>query len=159
MAKIEKLWFDSERIWITTDEGQTLSRPLEAFPTLKEATEPQRLSYKIGRFGDSIRWEEIDEDIHISSFHDTEEPDYDNEIARIFRRFPQLNVSEVARSMGIHKSLLSKYIYGMKRPSEQRKEQIKESADNDEESLCGKKLPHENIYHNNGSGHRCASGS
>jgi len=73
------------------------------------------------------KWEEIDEDIHISSFHDTEEPDYDNEIARIFRRFPQLNVSEVARSMGIHKSLLSKYIYGMKRPSEQRKEQIKES--------------------------------
>ena len=73
------------------------------------------------------KWEEIDEDIHISSFHDTEEPDYDNEIARIFRKFPQLNVSEVARSMGIHKSLLSKYIYGMKRPSEQRKEQIKES--------------------------------
>ena len=108
MAKIEKLWFDSERIWITTDEGQTLSRPLEAFPTLKDATESQRLSFKIGRFGDSIRWE-------------------DNEIARIFRRFPQLNVSEVARSMGIHKSLLSKYIYGMKRPSEQRKEQIKES--------------------------------
>ena len=62
MAKIEKLWFDSERIWITTDEGQTLSRPLEAFPTLKDATEPQRLSYKIGRFGDTIRWEEIDEE-------------------------------------------------------------------------------------------------
>ena len=127
MAKIEKLWFDSERIWITTDEGQTLSRPLEAFPILKDATESQRLSFKIGRFGNSIRWEEIDEDIHISSFHDTEEPNYDNEIARIFRRFPQLNVSEVARSMGIHKSLLSKYIYGKKRPSEQRKLQIKES--------------------------------
>ena len=127
MAKIEKLWFASERIWITTDEGQTLSRPLEAFPTLKDATEPQRLAFNIGRFGDTIRWEEIDEDIHISSFYDTEEPDYDNEIARIFRRFPQLNVSEVARSMGIHKSLLSKYIYGMKRPSEQRKQQIKES--------------------------------
>ncbi len=35
MAKIEKLWFDSERIWITTDKGQTLSRPLEAYPTFK----------------------------------------------------------------------------------------------------------------------------
>ena len=55
MAKIEKLWFDSERIWITTDEGQTLSRPLEAFPTLKDATEPQRLAFNIGRFGDTIR--------------------------------------------------------------------------------------------------------
>ena len=107
MAKIEKLWFDSGRIWIMTDEGQTLSRPLEAFPTLKDATEDQRQSFKIGRFGNAIRWEEIDEDIHISNFYETEEPDYDNEIAKIFHRFPQLNVSEVARSMGVHKSLLA----------------------------------------------------
>lgn len=127
MAKIQKLWFDSDRIWIATDEGETLNRPLEAFPTLKEATEEQRSTFEIGRMGDDVRWHEIDEDIHISSFYETGEPDYDNEIARIFRRFPQLNVSEVARSMGIHKSLLSKYIYGMKRPSEQRKNQIKQS--------------------------------
>ena len=127
MATIQKLWFDSERIWITTDQGQTLNRPLEAFPTLKDATDAQRSAFEIGRMGDDVRWKEIDEDIHISSFYDTEEPDYDNEIARIFKRFPQLNVSEVARSVGIHKSLLSKYIYGMKRPSDQRKMQIKES--------------------------------
>lgn len=127
MTKIDRLWFDANRIWVATDDGQTLSRPLEAFPTLKEADEEQRLAYKIGRFGDSIRWEEIDEDIHLSSFYEESEPNYDNEIANIFRRFPQLNVSEVARSMGIHKSLLSKYIYGMKRPSEQRKAQIKDS--------------------------------
>ncbi len=127
MTKIQKLWFDSDRIWITTDEGETLSRPLEAFPTLKDATEKQRTAFEIGSMGDDVRWREIDEDIHISSFYDTEEPDYDNEIARIFKRFPQLNVSEVARSMGIHKSLLSKYIYGMKRPSEQRKMQIKQA--------------------------------
>ncbi len=127
MAKIDKLWFDSNRIWIKTDEGQILSRPLEAFPTLLDASQEQRQAYKIGRFGDDVRWECIDEDIHISSFFQTEEPDYENEIAMIFKRFPQLNISEVARSMGIHKSLLSKYIYGIKHPSEQRKNQIKET--------------------------------
>ena len=42
----------------------------------------------------------------------------------IFARFPQLNVSEVARSIGINKSLLSKYIYGIKKPSEKRKQEI-----------------------------------
>ena len=118
---------DTNRIWIKTDEGQTYSRPLEAFPTLLDATQEQRQAYRIGRFGDDVRWECIDEDIHISSFFQTEEPDYENEIAMIFKRFPQLNISEVARSMGIHKSLLSKYIYGIKRPSEQRKSQIKET--------------------------------
>ena len=48
----------------------------------------------------------------------------DNPIADIFRRFPQLNVSEVARTIGINKSLLSRYIYGIKKPSQQRTDQI-----------------------------------
>ena len=45
----------------------------------------------------------------------------------IFKRFPQLNISEVARSIGINKSLLAKYIYGIKKPSEERKQQIKDA--------------------------------
>lgn len=130
MQSIEKMWFDSNRIWIKTNQNQVLSRPLEAFPTLLEATEEQRMMYKIGRYGDDIRWECLDEDIHISSFFMTEEPDYNNEIALIFNKFPQLNISEVARSMGIHKSLLSQYIYGIKRPSDNRKLQIKETLRN-----------------------------
>lgn len=127
MIRIEKIWFENGRIYIRTDDNHVLSRPLEAFPTLKDATEEEKLNYKIDKFGDAIRWEDIDEDIHISSFYEDAEPNYDNEIAEIFHRFPQLNVSEVARSIGIHKSLLSKYIYGVKKPSLQRKEEIKQA--------------------------------
>lgn len=125
MRTIEKLWFDSERIWIQTDDLQKFSRPLEAFPTLKEASNEERMSFKINNLKDSIRWEQIDEDIHISSFFEEQEPNYENEIALIFKKFPQLNISEVANSIGIHKSLLAKYIYGIKKPSEQRKQEIK----------------------------------
>ncbi len=125
MEKVSKLWFDSNRIYIETDAGKVYSRPLEAFPILLEATEDEHLDYTIGRFGDDIRWASIDEDIHISSFlEDSTEPNYNNEIARIFAMFPQLNVSEIARSIGINKSLLSKYIYGIKKPSESRKQEI-----------------------------------
>ena len=127
MSKIEKLWFDSNRIWIMTDEEQTFSRPIEAFPTLKDASNEERMSFKINQFGDSIRWENIDEDIHISSFFEVQEPNYENEIAEIFKKFPQLNISEVANSIGIHKSLLAKYIYGIKKPSEKRKQEIKDA--------------------------------
>lgn len=130
MPTIEKLWFDSERIWIQTDDLQKISRPLEAFPTLKEASNEERMSFKINKLKDSIRWEEIDEDIHISSFFEEEEPDYENEIAIIFKKFPQLNISEVANSIGIHKSLLAKYIYGIKKPSEKRKQEIKDALHN-----------------------------
>ena len=125
MAVIQKVWFSNERIYVLTDAGETLSRPLEAFPVLKDAGEGQRNDFRIGRFGDDIRWESLDEDIHLSSFYDTAEPDMDNEVARIFTAFPQLNVSEMARYIGINKSLLAKYIYGIKKPSEERLELIK----------------------------------
>lgn len=124
METIAKLWFADGRIYILTDKGNTYSRPLEAFPLLLEATPEQRREYTIGLDGDDIRWEEIDEDIHISSFFHTEEPNPNNVIADMFRRFPQLNVSEMARYIGINKSLLSRYIYGIKKPSQKRTDQI-----------------------------------
>lgn len=124
MEAIVKLWFSDERIFILTDQGNEYSRPLEAFPLLLEATPQQRAKFEIGLDGDDIRWDEIDEDIHISSFYETVEPDTNNPIADVFKRFPQLNVSEVARTIGINKSLLSRYIYGIKKPSAQRTEQI-----------------------------------
>ena len=127
MAKIQKVWFDDQRIYVLTDDGQTMSRPLEAFPVLKEASSRDRNAFSIGRFGDDIRWETLDEDIHISSFYETTEPDMTNEVARLFLMFPQLNVSEMARYIGINKSLLAKYIYGIKRPRPERLAQIKDA--------------------------------
>ena len=121
---ITRLWIDSGRIWITTSSGKSYSRPLEAFPILLEASDEERSKFTIGKDGDDIRWETLDEDIHISSFFDYVEPNPDNEIAAIFKRFPQLNVSEMARYIGINKSLLARYIYGIKRPSPERREQI-----------------------------------
>ncbi len=125
MSKIEKVWFDEDRVYVLTDKGEQLSRPLEAFPVLKDASIQERMDFRIGRFGDDIRWENLDEDVHISSFYETAEPDPENEVGKIFRRFPQLNVSEMARYIGINKSLLAKYIYGIKRPSVERMQQIK----------------------------------
>ena len=124
MEKIVKVWFERGRIFIMTDKDSTYSRPLEAFPLLLNATAEQRACYEIGPEGDDLHWEEIDEDIHISSFFEKEEPDVDNVIARVFERFPQLNVSEVASTVGINKTLLFRYIYGIKRPSRKRTEQI-----------------------------------
>ena len=90
MDTIKDIWFDANRIYMKTDGGETFSRPLEAFPLLKDASDRERLDFKIGKFGDDVRWESLDEDIHISSFFDTAEPDYENEIAMIFKRFLRL---------------------------------------------------------------------
>ena len=135
MTKIKKVWFDINRVYVLTDQGEELSRPLEAFPVLKDASAEERMNFSIGCFGDDIRWEKLDEDIHISSFYETAEPNLENEVSQIFKRFPQLNVSEMARFIGINKSLLAKYIYGIKRPSEERMRQIKNAM-----HMMGKEL-------------------
>lgn len=105
--KIESVWFENERIYIRSNLAHVYSRPLEVFPTLKEADAEARNRFTIERHGMALRWKDIDEDIHISSFYQSAEPEYNNEVAALFAKFPQLNVSEVARSIGIHKSLLS----------------------------------------------------
>lgn len=127
METIKNVWFENERIYMLSSEDKVYSRPLEAFPILKEATKAEREAYTIEMRGTALRWKKLDEDIHISSFYNTNEPEYSNEIAQIFKRFPQLNVSEVARYVGINKSLLAKYIYGIKKPSDERIMQIKEA--------------------------------
>lgn len=108
-----------------TQAGGVYSRPLEAYPELMEASAEQRNDYVIGEDGDDIRWESIDADLHISSFFETNEPQFDNEVAAMFARFPWLNVSEVARTLNINKSLLSRYIYGISKPSQQRIQEIR----------------------------------
>lgn len=127
MEKIKNLWFDGNRIYMRSSEGRVLSRPLEAYPELEEASVEQRNDFVIDEDGQAIRWETLDADMHISSFYETSEPDKRNEVADMFNRFPWLNVSEVARYLGINKSLLARYIYGISRPSEQRLKEIRDA--------------------------------
>ena len=118
-----------------TENGETYNRALEAFPVLKDATQQQRNAFKIGKDKTDIRWKELDEDIHINSFFDTAEPDYNNTVAISLKQFPQLNISALANQIGINKSLLAKYIYGIKKPSKERKKEIERALHS-----LGKKL-------------------
>ena len=124
MNKIKNLWFEKNRIYIETTKSDIYSRPLEAFPILKDATEKERLRYKIGKDKTDIWWEELDEDIHIDSFFEVKEPVENNSVGQALKQFPQINISALANQIGINKSLLAKYIYGIKKPSAARKKEI-----------------------------------
>lgn len=125
MKTIEKIWFLENRIFMQTEQGEVFSRPLEAFPILKNATKSERENFKIGKFKDDIRWESLDEDIYIDSFFSDEEPKQ-NPIGDFFSGHPQINVSSFAKQIGINKSLMAKYIYGIKTPSKKRKKEIQD---------------------------------
>lgn len=126
---IENFWFENERIYIRTNEANVYSRPLGVFPILCDATPEQREEGRIVMRGEALRWDNIDEDIHISSFYKKEEP-VENEIMVIFRSLPQLNIKQFAQSIGINYTLLSSYINGSKKPSKQRIQFIKDGLHN-----------------------------
>ena len=66
--KITKVWFEDEKIFIRTDTGVEMWQSLLWYPRLQAATDEQRTAYKIDKFGDALRWDEIDEDISLESF-------------------------------------------------------------------------------------------
>jgi hypothetical protein len=125
MKTIENIWFSVNRIFMQTEQGDVYNRPLEAFPLLKHASKAERENFKIGKFKDDIRWESLDEDIHISSFFSDIEPKQ-NPIGDFFTKHKEINVSSFAKQIGINKSLMAKYIYGIKTPSEKRKKEIQD---------------------------------
>ena len=61
---------------------------------------------------------DIDEDLSFEGFFDKEET---TELYKLFMAHPELNVSAIARRMGISQSLMAQYISGKKNLSESRK--------------------------------------
>lgn len=64
--RLEKVWFDRDFIFVKTDIGHIVGSPLEWFPRLQNATEQQRKNFTFDE--DSIRWEELDEDLSLDGF-------------------------------------------------------------------------------------------
>ena len=125
MAKIENVWFSDNRIYIRQDDGSEKSRPLEAFPILMDASGEERDNFEIWAEGQSIRWDEIDEDIHISSFDETDEPNPDNEIARMIDSIGVIDISAFAKMIGMRKTKLDLFRYGIWTPSVETLQMIK----------------------------------
>jgi len=68
--KIEKVWFDEANIYVVTNSGHTIGNPLAWFLRLQNASPEQREKFEIGPDGNSLHWEEIDEDLSLESLFD-----------------------------------------------------------------------------------------
>ena len=119
---ITRLWFADNRIYVENDKGERLYQSLYFYPLLLNATDEQRDNYELWEEG--IHWDEIDEDMSFESFYypETKAPTPGIQSAFLFN--PELNVSAVARRLGIKQSLLASYIKGTREPSDERKLEI-----------------------------------
>lgn len=126
MERIAKVWFSNNRIYIKTENGIEKSRPLEAFPLLMDASDGQRSNFFVWADGQSIRWEEIDEDIHLSAFDESTEPNRDNDVAKMLESIGVIDVKAFAEMIGIRKSKFDLFRYGIWTPSKATMQKIKD---------------------------------
>ena len=117
--KIEKIWLTQTAVWIRTEDGREACELFEYYPRLKNASVEQLCNYDYDEFG--IHWEVLDEDLSFEGFFDKQEP---SPLYKLFMSHPDLNVSALARRMGISQSLMAQYISGKKKASKARMEMI-----------------------------------
>ena len=115
MEKIEKIWLTDDAVWIRTDNGKEAYEKFNDYPRLRYATKKQRADYETDEYG--IHWRDIDEDLSFEGFFDKKET---TELYKLFMAHPELNVSAIARRMGISQSLMAQYISGKKKASKAR---------------------------------------
>ncbi len=70
-GKIEALargvFFSEDSIRVVLADGREISAPLQWFPRLLRATEPQRGDWRLIGGGVGIHWPQVDEDIEVES--------------------------------------------------------------------------------------------
>lgn len=73
--EIKKVWFENDFIFIETTTRHIVGNPISWFERLEKATEEQRNNFTFDE--DSIRWEEIDEDLSLRGFFTYKVPELD----------------------------------------------------------------------------------
>lgn len=115
MEKIEKIWLTEDAVWIRTASGKEACEKFNDYPRLRYATKEQREKYEADDYG--LHWEDIDEDLSFEGFFDKRET---TKLYKVFMAHPELNVSAIARRLGISQSLMAQYISGKKNASKAR---------------------------------------
>lgn len=118
--QIKKIWLTDNAIFIETISGEVAHEKFADYQNLKNATHEQRQKFTTSAVG--IHWQELDEDLSFSGFFTPKNKP--TEIGQILRGLYGLNISALARRLGISQPLMASYLSGAKTPSPQRKQQI-----------------------------------
>lgn len=123
-----KVWVDDVNVNIQTSDGQIRSEKIADYYRLRNATPEQRQNFEYDNMG--IHWSELDEDLSYEGFFQLEDEKLKSELYNFFKSFPEINVSKLARRMGISQSLMASYICGVKKPSAERLKEIENAVRN-----------------------------
>ena len=106
-------------ILLTAKDGRTALLKFRDSERLRSANTEQRAAFRLS-FG-GLRWDEIDEDLSYDGIFEPQAHPLHGSA-----KFKSLNMSEVARRLGIQQSLMAAYMNGSKKPSAEREKLIRE---------------------------------
>lgn len=121
MIEVKRIWLEKDAVWIEISDGRTACEYFKNYPRLRNATEDERQNMQYDSFG--IHWPDLDEDLSFEVFFNEKKTTF-TFLYNIFMQHPEINVSAVARRLGMKQSLLAAYISGAKTPSELRTMEI-----------------------------------
>ena len=119
---VTKVWVDDTYVHILTSEGVERMEAIDNYERLRMATPEQLQNFETDNIG--IHWPELDEDLSYEGFFKADAMEERSELYVLFKRFPQINVAGIARSLGIKQSLMAAYVCGTKKPSKARRDAI-----------------------------------
>ena len=64
-SRAQKVWCDTDNLWILLCDGRQLSIPLLFFPRLSKATKEELSNYELSGNGLGIHWDNLDEDLYV----------------------------------------------------------------------------------------------
>ena len=62
----QKVWFTDAKMYVLLTDGREVGVPLEWFPILRDASEAERMNWRLIGGGIGIHWEELDEDLSVA---------------------------------------------------------------------------------------------
>ncbi len=65
-ARAVRAWAEGRVIWLELVDGRLLGFPADGYKLLKAGTEAQLKQVEIRRYGETLRWEELDEDLTVA---------------------------------------------------------------------------------------------
>lgn len=117
--EVTKIWLTDDAVHIRTADGREAKEQFANYARLKDAPREALEDYTADAFG--IHWNLLNEDLAFENFFQEKR---ETPLYRLFLSHPEINVSALARRLGISQSLMAQYIGGAKKPSAKRIETI-----------------------------------
>lgn len=116
---INKIWLTDDAVHIRTSDGREAKELFNDYARLRNASRSELEDFTADAFG--IHWNQLNEDLSFEGFFKEK---HNSPLYKLFLALPEINVSALARRMGIKQSLMAQYIEGSKQPSQEHRDAI-----------------------------------